>query len=102
MPRLRPTLLAALLAVASAERTPEQKQKLDAWFRPMAPSLDRARDRARAIQNELDDMKVVTTLVMQERAGFERPSTLLRNKGSFTNPGERVYAAVADPGSPTG
>ena len=40
-------------------------------------------------------MKVVTALVMQERAGFERPSTLLRNKGSFTNPGERVYAARA-------
>ena len=83
-----------LVATAAGERTPEQKQKLDAWFRPMAPSLDAARDRARAIQNELDDMKVVTTLVMQERPGFERPSTLLRNKGSFTNPGERVYAAL--------
>ena len=83
-----------LVATAAAERTPDQKQKLDAWFRPMAPSLDAARDRARAIQDELDDMKVVTTLVMQERPGFERPSTLLRNKGSFTNPGERVYAAL--------
>jgi hypothetical protein len=83
-----------LLAVAAAERTAEQKQKLDAWFRPIAPSLDAVRDRSRAIQNELEDMKVVTTLVMQERAGFERPSTLLRVKGSFTNPGERVYAAV--------
>jgi hypothetical protein len=31
---------------------------------------------------------------MQERAGFERPSTLLRNKGSFTSPGERVYAEL--------
>jgi hypothetical protein len=83
-----------LVATAAAERTPDQKQKLDAWFRPLAPSLDAARDRARAIQNELDDMKVVTALVMQERASFERPSTLLRNKGSFTNPGERVYAAL--------
>ena len=83
-----------LVATAAGERTPEQKQKLDAWFRPIAPSLDTARDRTRAIENELDDMKVVTTLVMQERPGFERPSTLLRNKGSFTNPGERVYAAL--------
>jgi hypothetical protein len=31
---------------------------------------------------------------MQERAGYERPSTPLRIKGSFTNPGERVYAAL--------
>jgi len=83
-----------LAATAAADRTPEQKQKLDAWFRPLAPSLDAARDRSRGVQNELDDMKIVTTLVMQERPSFERPSTLLRNKGSFTNPGERVYAAV--------
>ena len=39
-------------------------------------------------------MKVLTTPVMRERPGFERPSTLLRNRGSFTSPGERVYAAV--------
>ncbi len=84
----------ALLAIAASERTPEQKQRLVAWFRPLAHSLDAARDRTRAIQGELDDMKVVTALVMQERAGFERPSTLLRNKGSFTSPGERLYAAV--------
>ena len=89
-----PAELRPLLGVAAAERTEEQKRKLDAWFRPLAPSLDAARDRVRAIQNELDDMKVVTTLVMQERAGFDKPSTLLRVKGSFTNPGERVYAAV--------
>jgi len=67
-----PAELRPLLGVAAAERTEEQKRKLDAWFRPLAPSLDAARDRVRAIQNELDDMKVVTTLVMQERAGFER------------------------------
>ena len=39
-------------------------------------------------------MKVLTTPVLRERAGFERPSTLLRNRGSFMSPGERVYAAV--------
>ena len=39
-------------------------------------------------------MKVLTALVMKERPGFERPSTLLRNRGSFMSPGERVYAAV--------
>src|SRR4029453_1760660 len=29
-----------LVRIAAGERTPEQKQKLDAWFRPMAPALD--------------------------------------------------------------
>jgi hypothetical protein len=84
----------ALLDEPASERSADEARRLDAWFRPLAHSLDAARDRSRAIQNELDLMKVVTALVMQERAGFERPSTLLRNKGSFTSPGERVYAAV--------
>ena len=83
-----------LVSTPTAARTAEQMQALRKWFRPLAPSLDAARDRARAIEVELDDMKVVTALVMQERAGYERPSTPLRIKGSFTNPGERVYAAV--------
>jgi hypothetical protein len=65
---------------------------LRAWFR-CSPPADAARVGI-AITLELDEMKVVTALVMQERAGFERPSTLLRNKGSFTSPGERVYAEL--------
>ncbi len=89
-----PVEVLKLLETAPVARTPEQKRELGGWFRPLAPSLDAARDRARAIQRELDEMKIVTALVMQERAGFERPSTLLRDKGSFTNPGERIYAAV--------
>jgi Protein of unknown function (DUF1553)/Protein of unknown function (DUF1549)/Planctomycete cytochrome C len=82
------------LEAPAAERSAEQKQALVAWFRPMAPALDTPRDRIRAIDAELDAMNVVTALVMQERPGFERPSTLLRQKGSFTSPGERVYAAL--------
>jgi len=83
-----------ILDTAASRRTDEQRTALLAWFRPLAPSLDAARDRLLAIQAELDDMKVLTTPVLRERAGFERPSTLLRNRGSFTSPGERVYAAV--------
>jgi hypothetical protein len=83
-----------ILATPAAERTTKQKRALVKWFRPLAPSLDAARSRVRAIDAELEGMKVVTALVMQERPGFERPSTLMREKGSFTSPGERVYASV--------
>jgi len=83
-----------VLDTPGPERTEEQRAALLAWFRPFAPSLDAARDRLRAIRAELDEMKVLTTPVLKERAGFERPSTLLRNRGSFMSPGERVYAAV--------
>ena len=83
-----------LVSTPASERSAEQQQALRKWFRPLARSLDPARERIRAIDVELDEMKIVTALVMQERAGFERPSTLLRNKGSFMNPGERVFAAL--------
>jgi hypothetical protein len=83
-----------ILEAPASRRTDEQRTALLAWFRPLAPSLDVPRDRLRTIQAELDEMKVLTTPVLKERAGFERPSTLLRNRGSFMSPGERVYAAV--------
>jgi len=83
-----------VLDTPKGRRTAEQEAGLLAWFRPLAPSLDAPRDRLRTVQAELDEMKVVTTPVLRERASFERPSTLLRNRGSFMSPGERVYAAV--------
>ncbi|HYN02195.1 MAG TPA: DUF1549 and DUF1553 domain-containing protein, partial [Vicinamibacteria bacterium] len=89
-----PNEVRAVLGTPASARTAEQRAAVLAWFRPLAPSLDAARDRRRTIQAELDEMKVLTTPVLTERAGFERPSTLLRNRGSFMSPGERVYAAV--------
>lgn len=84
----------AVLGTPPAARTAAQTATLLAWFRPLAPSLDAARARLLAIQDELHAMKVATAPVLQERIGFERPSTLLRERGSFTSPGERVFAAV--------
>ena len=89
-----PEAIRPALGTPLGERTAEQLETVDAWFRPLAPSLDAARDRLRAIQAELDGMGVLTALVMQERGSFERPSSLFRQRGSFTSPGERVYAAV--------
>ena len=89
-----PESVRATLATARVSRTEEQKKALLAWFRPVAPSLDSARDRLLQIDRQLEDMKVVTAQVMKERPGFERPSTPLRIRGSFLSPGERQYAAT--------
>jgi hypothetical protein len=83
-----------ILDAPAAGRTADERRTLTRWFRPLAPSLDAPRARLRAIDRELEDMHVVAALVMQERPGFERPSTLVREKGSFTSPRERVFAAV--------
>jgi hypothetical protein len=89
-----PASIGAIFRTPVASRTDEQKQALLAWFRPIAPSLDGARDRVARIDQEIADMKVVTAQVMKERLGFERPSTPLRIRGSYMSPGERQYAAV--------
>jgi hypothetical protein len=89
-----PATIAAVLRTPPASRTDEQKKAILAWFRPVAPSLDAARDRLARIDQEIADMKIVTAQVMRERPGFERPSTPLRIRGSFMSPGERQYAAV--------
>jgi cytochrome c553 len=89
-----PAEVRQILDTPASARAPGQVAALLAWFRPLAPSLDAARDRLRTIEEELDQMRVLTTPVLRERAGFERPSTLLRQRGSFTSPGERVFAAV--------
>jgi len=90
----RPGPIEDVLATPATGWSAGQRAALDAWFRPIAPSLDRARDRMHAIDAELDAMGVLTALVLRERPAFERPSTLFRKRGSFTSPGERVYAAV--------
>ena len=89
-----PAEITSILHTAPTSRTDEQKKALLAWFRPIAPSLDRARDRVARIDQDIEGMKIVTTQVMKERPGFERPSTPLRIRGSFMSPGERQYAAV--------
>ena len=51
-----------------------------------------ARDALAAARKALADLQIPSTLVMKERPSFERPSFELRERGSFTARGERVYA----------
>jgi hypothetical protein len=75
-------------------RTAEQARQLSDYFRPLAASLDAARARLAQVRRELDAIAIPTAMILRERAGSERPSTLLRVRGSYMAPGERVYAAT--------
>ena len=50
------------------------------------------RDALKAARKALVDLQLPSTLVMQDRPGFERPSYELRERGAFTSRGERMYA----------
>ena len=89
--RLRP-----ILAQPASERSPAHAEELAAFFRSTAPSLQPTRDALTAARKALADLQIPSTLVMKERPSFERPSYEVRERGSFTARGDRVYARTPD------
>ena len=87
-----PAELRPILAISSAKRTAGQTKDMTNEFLTTTPLLKAKRDRLAQLQGELSAIRIEKALVIQERAGFERPSTFLRERGSFTNIGERVFA----------
>jgi hypothetical protein len=87
-----PARLRPILAIPAANRTEAQSDELWAYFRSTAPALKPARDALDAARKALADLQIPSTLVMKERPSFERPSYELRERGSFTAKGTRVYA----------
>lgn len=87
--RLRPAL-----ALPAARRSEKQAADLTAQFRRETPLLVRERDALKTSRQALDDLRLPTTLVMREKATFERPSTNLRERGAFNARGARLYAGV--------
>ena len=86
-PRLR-----RLLDVPTGERTAAQAEELAAAFRASSLLLKPTRDALAAARKALAALEIPSTLVMGERASFERPSFEVRIRGSFAAKGERVYA----------
>ena len=83
-----------MLAIPAAKRTEKQRNDLADYFRTTTPLLENTREELKAARKALADLAIPTTLVMQEREGFERPSTYLRERGSFTAKGALTYAGV--------
>ena len=87
--RLRPILLIPL-----AERSRKQREDLSTQFRAVTPLLKPERDRLEKLRDEMKALNITTALVMQERQGYERPSTFFRERGSFLNKGEKMFAST--------
>src|SRR5258705_232751 len=63
---------------------------------PRSSSSLRASSRRRLedARKELDDLGIVSALVLKEQATFDRPSAFMRVRGSFMSKGDLVYANV--------
>jgi hypothetical protein len=87
--KLRP-----VFEMAEAKRTEEQRKQLADYFRGVAPSLEASRKRLTRLREELDELGIVTTLVMGEAKGVEQPSAVVRVRGQFLSKGDEVRAGV--------
>jgi mono/diheme cytochrome c family protein len=89
-----PAELRPILAITPTQRDAAQKAALTREFLATTPLLKAEREQFAKLQRELHAIRIEKALVMQERASFERPSTFLRVRGSYTNIGEKVYAGT--------
>ncbi len=76
----------------AGDRSEKQIEDLAAYFRSTSPALKTTRDALDGARKALADLQIPSTLVMKERPSYERPSYELRERGSFTAKGARVYA----------
>jgi hypothetical protein len=89
-----PARFRALLKMPPADRPKTQAEDLAAYFRGTTPLLAPTRDALTAARKKLVDLQIPSTLVMKERPTFERPSYELRERGSFTQKGARMFAGT--------
>lgn len=89
-----PASLRPIVDIPVSQRTPEQKEKLSAAFRAVAPELDSTRKQIESLNKDLKNLHIATAMVMREKPDYARPSAYIRERGTFTSPGELVYADV--------
>ena len=77
-----------------AEAAEKPQNDLAAVYRARAPSLQPTRDRITELNQQVDKLGIASALIMRERESFERPSTFMHIRGSFTSLGDKVYAGV--------
>src|SRR5262249_10168930 len=89
-----PARLRPILSIPPPERARKQREDLSAQFRATTPALKPERDRLERLRDEVRALDITTALVMQERQGYERPSTFFHERGGFLNKGEKMFAAT--------
>ena len=89
-----PARLWPALETPADKRTADEKEKLAAVFRSVTPLLNPTRDQVAELEKSVAQLGIPTAMTMQERPGFLRPATYIRERGSFLSKGDKVYAGV--------
>ena len=89
-----PAKLRPVLALSPEQRTPQQRDNLAAAYRKVAPSLEPERREMASLEEQLKKLGIVTAMTLSEKPEVSRPSTYLRERGSYLSKGDLVYAEV--------
>jgi hypothetical protein len=89
-----PAAVRPLLSVPAGQRTEAQREQVSGAYRAVSPLLDDTRKQMAETEKELKALNINTAMVMREQSSGVRPSAYIRERGTFTSPGERVYADV--------
>jgi cytochrome c553 len=89
-----PASVRPVLDVPALQRSASQREDLAAAYRNVSPLLDATRKQMADLQTQVKALGIVTAMVMKEQSAFTRPAAYLRERGTFTSPGELVYADV--------
>ncbi len=89
-----PANLRHVLDTSPAQREEKSAADLAASYRSIAPLLQPMRDKKKDLEKKDADLGIPSTLVMGEKASFERPCTHLHIRGSFLSVGDQVCAGV--------
>jgi len=84
----------SLVLKDGASRSPIERTLVTNTYRGQAPALAPLRKRMKELEQAIEDLGIVPALVMRERQSYERPSTYLRERGSFLSKGEKLYAGT--------
>jgi mono/diheme cytochrome c family protein len=89
-----PAALRPVLDIPRDQRTGKRQEELSAAYRSVAPDFDSTRQQIAELEKALKSLDVNTAMVMREKAAGVRPSAYIRERGTYTSPGELVYADV--------
>ena len=72
-----PDEIREILAITRENRSPEEKIRLETYYRSISPLLQAERDRLAQLKKTLQEIQPITALVMQEKSSADKPRNLL-------------------------
>jgi hypothetical protein len=89
-----PARARAWMRIPSMKRTEPQQAEIASQFRAHSPLFADDRKTVKDLREALGKLAIPSTLVMGETPSFERPSVPFYDRGNFTSPGPKVFAAT--------